>query len=360
MTITIRKSEDPFKKYWWVILLAFGGVGAWVCVPMMDTPIGAGSPGMERGLRPADQSLDALDNPQGAPGGAVDLSMEGAYRRKSSGSEMTSSLYQPPPETSAAGSPIGSEAPAASFAQALKAVADRRASKDESAQAARKPFNPPRANFSGLSGFGSGSGGGSGAAFKTGAFGTAKPNVGFATTRGLGGFSDGAAGGRAPVMASLKGAKAAGQSASLQQKGELAKALASTRFDGNRVGGGLISAEDTQSLGGSGVGEDATPMDLKENDLSANSYKYEPVPQAVAPMDTSEEAKRQVMIAIAGALVGGIIGGTAGNLIGMAIMLSATMGRSQNSGSNVAGQMKGKTVFVPARRAYGAATTRYS
>ncbi|MDD5655867.1 MAG: hypothetical protein PHF00_01245 [Elusimicrobia bacterium] len=362
MTLNVNKCNDPFKKYWWVILLAFAGIGAWVCMPLMDTSVGAGSAGLERGLKPADQSLDSLSNPQGAPGAAVDLSMEGTYRKMTSDETgMTSSLYQAPSEAAAAGSPIATGAAPASFADALKEVARKKDPTGWGGAAVRKAFVPPKAGFGGLSGFGGGSGGGSGASLSAGAFGTANPKIGMAATRGLGSMEEGPSRGRGAVLNALHAAKNSGQSASLQQRGDSAKALSGLNFDGSRRGGSSISAE--QAAAASGISLDdagPAPINLKENDSSANSYKYEPVPKAVAPMDTSEEQKRQIVMAVAGAVIGGLIGGTAGNMIGMALMMAATMGRSQNSGSNVAGQLKGKTSFVPARRTYGQPAAQYS
>ena len=53
---------------------------------------------------------------------------------------------------------------------------------------------------------------------------------------------------------------------------------------------------------------------------------------------------------MAGALVGGLVGGTAGQMISMAMMMYATMGRSQNSGSNVTGQTT--SAHAQVRRTY--------
>ena len=114
MVITVRRDNDPFKKYWWVLLLAFGAVGAWLCSPLIGTQGSAGV-ARESGLKSAEQSLDSLDNPSGAPGGPVELSMEGSYRKKKQDGPISSSLTFPPEATAPA------EKPAASAAQCRSA-----------------------------------------------------------------------------------------------------------------------------------------------------------------------------------------------------------------------------------------------
>src|SRR5581483_4545521 len=109
MNIKVQRGSDPFKKYWWVLLVIFAMGGVWVCGPALQGgggPVtgGAGGPG-EGGLKSADgSSLDASANPSGAPGGAIDLSMDGAARRKKGEASglMTSSLYIPPDDATAA------------------------------------------------------------------------------------------------------------------------------------------------------------------------------------------------------------------------------------------------------------------
>ena len=124
MAITIRRDSDPFRKYWWVILLAFGLIGGWVCLPLIDYQSGSGAPALESGLKSADQSLDAINNPNGAPGFATNLSMDsGAYAKKNLEGPVTSSLYQPPPEAAAAGAPLA--ASDSNLANALKDVSKK-------------------------------------------------------------------------------------------------------------------------------------------------------------------------------------------------------------------------------------------
>ena len=100
MNVKISRNNDPFRKYWWVVLVGFGLVGAWVCLPLMES--GTGSVSGTAGAKSAEQSLDSVNNPSGAPGSAVDLSMDGtgAYRKKGSEGPIASSLYQAPAEVS--------------------------------------------------------------------------------------------------------------------------------------------------------------------------------------------------------------------------------------------------------------------
>ena len=167
-TVAIARGSDPFKKYWWVILLVFGAIGAWICLPLMGSATGSGSvSAQEGGLKSSDQSLDSIRNPNGAPGGAVDLSMGGSYRKKASDGGMVSSLYQAPEEQ--AGSAGTSLTPAAgqSFADALKDISRKSASAaSDKTQAsgwgekAQKGFTPPKGNFGAMSGFSGSSGSG--------------------------------------------------------------------------------------------------------------------------------------------------------------------------------------------------------
>ncbi|HAM35564.1 MAG TPA: hypothetical protein DEB40_02025 [Elusimicrobia bacterium] len=362
-TVTIKKDNDPFKKYWWAILAAFAAVGGWVCMPLMDSSVGSGVAIREGGLKSAEQSLDSVANPSGAPGQAVDLAMQGsgAYRKKNNDEPVVSSLYQAPADNAAAGAPLsaGGTTASASFAAALKEVSKKTDPGGWGGAAVHRAFIPPKGNFGGLSGLGSGGSGSSGAALSVGAFGTAKPNTGLIAARGLGAMEPATGARSGSIISSLRAAQAQGAAAANQRSGDAAKAMAAASFDG-RGAGSSISGGQGQSVDGAYVRFDAVPMNLKVNDPNLNSYKYEGPAEAVAETDTSAETKRQLAIMLAGVLVGGIVGGTAGNMISMAMMMySATQGRSTNSGSNVTGQTTNKTSFVPSRRQYGPAV-RYA
>src|SRR3569832_1543004 len=101
--MSVGAADDPYKKYWWGILAGFIVTGAWLCIPIMETPVGSIHVDTRAKVGAVDasnseQSLDSADNPSGAPGGALDLSMDGAKRKsKGDGSDdMTSMLYQAP------------------------------------------------------------------------------------------------------------------------------------------------------------------------------------------------------------------------------------------------------------------------
>jgi len=310
MTFTIRKNSDPFKKYWWILLLVFGAIGGWICIPVMDTPIGAGPTAYEHGLKSADQSLDSMANPNGAPGQAVDLSMDGSYPKKKPGEtdQMASSLYQAPAEAAAPGAPLTAGAGSASFADALKEVS-KKAKADSAGWGGATPqkgFTAPKANFSGLSGTGS-STGGSGANFSVSPFGANVSKTAMTTTKGLGAYDPGSGKGGSPVMSSLKAAQAASQAAAMQKSADLAKGMSGGVFDGRGVGGS-ISADNAQGIGGSYADLDKAPMNLKANPTPPD-LKNQDVGKAVATSATSTSLKDKIIEAVAMAVVSGVVGG---------------------------------------------------
>ncbi len=319
-TISIKKGSDPFKKYWWVILLGFAGVGAWICMPLMDTPIGAGSVST-RGLKTGDQSLDAQAGL--APGSAYDLSMTGAYgRKKDGGAEPTSSLYQPPAEAGAGaaapGAPLNASA-SASFADALREVSRKTDASGWGGAKAQKGFTAPKGNFSTLTGLsgGGGSGATSGGTSGMGAFGTKTAQTEMGKTRGLGaGGGDGGGGGK-PVMSALKGAASTGQNAMMSKSADVARGMAGTNFDGSR-GGNAIGDGKGQALGGSYSELDSAPANLKVNDPNSNQYKIEPLEgeYAAEQKDEDEEMRKAIMMMVISAVVTGVIGGVCGSIFG--------------------------------------------
>ena len=196
MMVKFSRNSDPFKKYWWVILIGFALVGAWICLPMVDSGTGSGTVRGEASLgRGADQSLDSAANPGGAPGGAVDLSMDAAGPYKKSNGPVMSSLYQAP-EGAAASASTNTLAMAKAdvkLADALKMVARKSAADAKGAgDKAAAAFNPAHAAFGAMGGLpgGSGSGASSAAAGPNAFFGAGNANVGVKTTQGLNGSVD--------------------------------------------------------------------------------------------------------------------------------------------------------------------------
>ncbi|MCX5795707.1 MAG: hypothetical protein NTY77_09460 [Elusimicrobia bacterium] len=317
--IKIKQGNDPFKKYWWVILLGFAGVGAWVCMPLMDTSVGSGSV-RAHGLKSENQSLDSMANPSGAPGQAVDLSMDNAYGKKKADGESMSSLYQAPPEAAtgaaAPGAPLTGSA---SFADALKDVSRKtEASASWGGAKPQVPFTPPKGNFSSLSGMGgSGGSGASSGPSVSGAFGTSVAKTGFAQTRGLGPGDSGAGQGGKPIMNSLKGAASQGQAALTTKSADAARAMSGASFDGSR-GGSAIGGGPGTAQGGAYTGFDAVPANLKANDPNANVNKMESVPGkfAAPAVDEGEQMRKAIMMMVISAVVGGVVTGVVGSVFG--------------------------------------------
>jgi hypothetical protein len=325
--IKIKKDNDPFKKYWWAILLGFVGVGAWVCVPLMGDSIGSRSGSVRApGLSTANQSLDSMANPSGAPGSAYDLSMDDAYGKKKTDGEAMSALYQAPPdaETGAAapGSPVtGAGAAAASFADALKKVSSKTALASWGGAKPQAGFTAPKGNFSSLTGLGSSSGGSGASSGPTsvGAFGSNTAKTGVTTTRGLGSGGSAAGGlGAKPIMGALQGAASQGQLAVMNRSGDAARVAAGASFDGGRAGSSLGGGPTMDLGGGTYAGLDAAPANFKVNDPNANSYKADPVPgQFAAPaQNQTKEMEQAIMMMVVSAVVGGVVTGVVGSVFG--------------------------------------------
>ncbi|MBI5631057.1 MAG: hypothetical protein HY921_09250 [Elusimicrobia bacterium] len=329
ISIGIRRDNDPFKRYWWAILLGFMAVGGWLCLPFLDSS-GASTPALKEGaLKSSEQSLDAVQNPSGAPGSAVDLSMEGgAYKKKNLDGPIASSLYEPPPEEKPAGSPAGAgAAPASSnLASALTQVSQKTsASADPTGWGGRqaiKAFTPPKASFGSLSGLGSGggstgassSGGGS---FSASSFGSSRANTGLESTRGLHGNPGDMKG--APAVKALQTAQSQGVSAAAQRSNDAAAAGGGYSFDGSGGRGAGIPGQGSATGGASSLYADldSKPMNLKANDANLDKKKIEPPPQAEAKEKKDpEEQRKQMMMMLMTMVVGGLVNGVMGGVMG--------------------------------------------
>ena len=165
--MNVQLADDPYKKHWWALLAGFGLTGMWLCLPMMETSVGSarietGGPVVDAA---AEQNLDAAAGPNGAPGDALALSMDGAYRRKKGDETVASMLYQAPK------GPQAVPAAASTLAQSLKDVGDK---KDASwgAEKAQRGFASPRLAGGALSGLSGAAGASSAlAGYGWGAFG---------------------------------------------------------------------------------------------------------------------------------------------------------------------------------------------
>lgn len=328
-TVKIARGTDPFKKYWWVILLGFGGVGGWICLPMMDSSVGSGSVAPREGGFKSEQSLDAINNPTGAPGGAINLSMDGTgpYKKRGGDGPITSSLYQAPEDKAAAASPEAPK-PANNLANALKDItkqsaAHASASVDPSGwggQKAQKGFTAPKAGFGAMSGLAGGSGSGAAAVSGGGGggtfsgFGSQKANTGVTMAKGL--KDDGSGeigGGKNKSLNALQGAQSASVNAARQQSNDAASAMGGASFDGRGGGGSSINGGGAGGGGGPGVygSLDAAPANLKVNDPNLDKRTVNPVPtpEKKDATDPNDKMRQMVMQMIIMAVIGGLTGG---------------------------------------------------
>ena len=315
----VGSSKDPYKKYWWVILVGFSATGAWLFLPSMESSVG--SVHVDTAARAAadaasaEQSLDSADNPNGAAGGAIDLSMDGAKHKGRSGDEMASMLYQGAGETgaAAAGAPLGT-ATAASAARLAQQLKDAGKPKDASASSwnekAQRGFDAPHLSGSGLGGLGSASGGSSASAGGVGVFGSRNASVGSELTRGLHDEAETSAGFR-----SLKAAVAASAGPGLKGSNESMHSASSAVFDGKK--GSVIAGAGTGAMSSANAALNAAPANLKENDPNLDVKKLPDPPAAPPPASSGQNMGQQMLMMVATAAVGGIVGGVAGQMVMM-------------------------------------------
>lgn len=324
--VSVGAADDPYKRYWWAILAGFVLTGAWLCLPILETPVGSARVDTSKPAADpnAESSLDSVENPSGAAGGALDLSMDGSGKRKSKSDEaIASMLYQAPPEAGAAatGAPLGAASGSASLAQQLKNVGDKK--KDDSGwgEKAQKGFAAPRlGGGGGLSGVGSASGGSSASASASAgasAFGSSNAQIGFGSTRGL--KDDGSADKMAGGMQALRNAAKTSMAAAAAKSNDAARGGSGAMFDGSKgrnAGIGVPAGGD----GGAYSALDAAPTNLKLNDPKLNSKELKAPPAADVPTAATDQNK-QMMMMLATTLVGGVIGGTTGQMVMMMGMM---------------------------------------
>lgn len=345
--VSVRPSDDPYKKYWWVILAGFGVTAGWLSLPMMESSVGStrvNTGGAAEGMPSGEASLDGSSNPSGAPGSALDLSMDIGSRARKGDGAMMSSLYQAPdePELPVEAGTVGAAASGGTLASALK----KAASADPSGwggQKAQKGFAQPKLGGS-MPGLGGGGGSGSAASFTAGgAFGSQNSQVGFAGTSGLKGSVSDLAGPKTAKAALVSAANTATKAAnSLSKDGQVGGL--STLFDGRaKRGGSAIGGEGGENLGAGGIygSLDAAPTNLKLNDPSLDKREFKEPPAKVANTkdNRSQEFKEQMAMMIVTTVIGGVIGGPVGTaVVSMAPMLmqmnkanraSATTGEAQ-------------------------------
>ena len=323
-SVKIASGSDPFKKYWWVILVAFAGIGGWICLPAMDSGTGGSSIApQESGLQTTEQSLDSAQNPAGAQGSALDLTMGASHKRKDEAA--MSSLYQAPEEKKiAAATPAPADAP--KFADALKDISRASAAKASAkadasgwGEKAQRGFTAPKAAFGGLSGLGGGSGsgasssssGGGLAGSAVGGFGGKNANTGVSFAKGLKDTGSGSeASGSKAIMKSLEAARGASVGAAVQQSNDAAKGMSSASFDGGGKGGSIGGGGAAQGASAGLYGKlDSAPSNLKVNDPNLNNKKIEapPTPIAAPATDPNAQMKQMVMQMLMSVVMAGIM-----------------------------------------------------
>ncbi len=317
-TLSVGASDDPYKKYWLVLLIGFALTGGWLCLPVMETQVGSthvdtSKPAIDPN---AAQSLDSVDNPSGAQGFSV--SMDGVKRKMKSDEPVESMLYTAPGEApggaAASGAPLGTAtggAASASLAQQLKDVGDKKDAAGGWNEKAQRGFTSPHLGGS-LSGAG-GTSGGAGASAGVSAFGTSNAQVGLVGTHGL--HDDGSADKAAGGVAALRKVAALSKQMAANRSGDGAVASGSRIFDGAKAQGigspvGPAGAASYEAL-------DKSPMNLKLNDPKLDQKELKEPAAVDVPTAATNNMGQQLAMMAATALIGGLLPGTAGTMVMM-------------------------------------------
>lgn len=319
---SVSDADDPFKKYWWVILLGLIFTALWLMAPMMgEKAVGSGA--ISTSTPKADVNVEQSVGDEAGSG--TYLSMDGTGHKRKEDTLFGSSLYEAPPEektaaAATAGTAALGSASGSTLADALKKVGE---SSGGWAEKAQKGFNAPKLGGSSMSGMGAASGRRAGSASGSSAFGSSNANIGFANTSGLsGGGSDDAAAPNSKGVSALKAASAQALLAASSKSNDDARSSMSKAFDGakggNKIGGGGAS------LAGGYAALDAAPANLKLDDPKLNDKKMEAPPATGADvgqskMDDSELGK-QIAMQVAAGVLGGVIGGPMGSVVTSVVM----------------------------------------
>ncbi len=344
---SVGGADDPFKKYWWAILAGFAATGVWMFAPMMGTQIG--SVRVDTAPKPAvdasavEQNLDSAANPSGAPGGALDLSMDGLKRKSREDEATASMLYQAPPEAgvaAAAGAPLGTAtaSSSASLAQQLKEAGKAKGAGGWS-EKAQSGFSAPHLGGSGLSGVGSAGGSSSASAGGAGSFGFHNAQTGSASTVGL--RDDGSANAAGPAgFQALRNSAAAGGPGlgGLKGSAEGVHASMSGVFDGAKGKGNAIGGDPANAMASARSAYDAAPANLKANDPQLNSTQLPTPPMATPPAASGSNMGQQLAMMAATALIGGMIPGVGGQMVMMMGMMMMQQQQQQQAAASAAAQ----------------------
>ena len=340
-----RKNANALGRYWWVLglgVLVLGGGSMMLFGPTGEAPVAENRAGTtnEQNL----ESLDAVQNPVGAPGGAIiNLSMEGSgsySRRPQNESTQASSLYQSAAAAAAAngrgaapgaagGAAAGGDKAAgeraggtASLGEALKNAGKAGDGKGKGwgGDAARAGFTAPKASFGGMSGVGGSGGGSSGAHLSAStAFGTGRSDPGETSTVGLalkGGGDPRTKRGTNASLNSLRSveavmSRAAGSNSDMAANvGSQGYVAASSRPSGPGGPGGA-------AVGGGGPGS-GVPDNLKGDDpkLQKKELKAPDVPEETKSALDKQAEQQKMMQELAKAVITSAVGGIAGQLFG--------------------------------------------
>ncbi len=351
--VTLRRrsvavADDPYKKYWWVILFGCAATGAWLCLPMMETSVGGGRFEPKPAADASGSGEEGLAAAAGgAAGHAYDLTMgaSGAKTGKGAFDAPESMLFQAPEDASAGaaavGAPVGTASGGASgsLASALKNVGRSDDASGWSGEKAQRGFAAPHIGGGALSGLGSISGGRGGSA-GAGAFGVRGAQTQSVATRGL--VDDGSQDAAAAEAARRSGMGALGlmaaqaNKAALNRSGDAAAGGMSRLFDGAKTQNQIGSAG---GPGGGGAYEalDQAPINLKVNPSDLDAHKITEPPAAPVPPSQGGNSMQQMAMMVAGvavsALIGGMIPGVGGQIIGMAAMMAIMQMSQQQQAS---------------------------
>ena len=346
--VAVRRADDPFKKHWWTILAGFGLIGAWLFMPSAGPSVGSTHVDASS-VAPsgADQSLDSVSNPSGAPGGALDQSRAGADRTAQAQKEAASMLYQAPAlpgAVAAAGAPIiAGKGSFPSLAQQLKNAGSKTDSPGWGGEKAQRGFTAP-ALGAGLS-TGSGSAHGGSTASMTPTSGTFGAHAVKATFDSADDLKNAGVGRQNAGLQALRDAAApppnAGAGAAAGQKGPRVVDLNeevggnSHAFDGALAHSG-IGPEVGARKGSALAALEAAPADLKANPSDLGKLNNPPKAPPVAPATNSTHSVgNELMQSMLPILITGLVPGMGGALMAAA---ATTIMKHQQEAADAAKQ----------------------
>lgn len=327
--VTVAAADDPYKKYWWVVLAAFALPALWLCLPLLGTPVGAPPAGLGRPRVDAGAEQDLAASavlPADAAGQTAGGARRGADFVAGESPDAAPAEGAPAAASSAGdAAAAGADITPATLAQALKdASSSSGGAGGWGGERARRGFDAPRLSGGGLGGLGRASGGSSASMPGTEAFGikNARPVL---DPGSVGGTSSNAAGdarasGARGSMAALSRAAEGARAASFQAGGDGAAQGVSRVFDG---AGKQNAIAFSGAAGAAYARLDSAPANLKVNDPKLDQKKFdEQAAPPSAPAPPAANVGQQIAVALVTTVVtagiGGLVGGTAGQIIASA------------------------------------------